>query len=315
MDFFVQSPAWAEFQRGLGKTVHERRGDGWRFLAVEESNPAGKVLYLPYGPVAADLAALDSALAEIRPLAKSCGAVFIRLEPASLALSAEAARQALAKRGMVPAPANQQPELTRILDLGPDLAPTLAQMKPTNRNLYRNIGKKGVAFRASQDPAEISVLLGFLHRTAARNGFKPQSDDYLHQVATTLMPMGAVTLYLAELEGRPIAAALVYDSADTRVYAHAAMDDEYRKLSAGIPLVVTLIAEAQAKGLAHVDLSGVAPEGQPEHKWAGFTSFKNSFGGRLVEFPGTWDLPVNPLRYAAYQLARKARGKLRALRR
>lgn len=314
MDFFVQSPAWAAFQRGLGKTVHERAGEGWRFLAIEESNAAGKVLYLPYGPVAADLASLDAALAQLRPLAKSIGAVFIRVEPAALALPPEEARLALRERGMVPAPANQQPELTRVLDLGPDLAPVLAQMKSTNRNLYRNIGKKGVSFRASQEPAEISVLLEFLHRTALRNGFTPHQDDYLKKVAATLMPLGAVTLYLAELEGKPIAAALVYDSADTRVYAHAALDDDYRKLSAGIPLVVTLIAEAQAKGLSYVDLSGVAPEGQAEHKWAGFTSFKNSFGGRLVEFPGTWDLPVNRIRYQAYQLARKARSKLRTLR-
>lgn len=311
MDFFVQTPAWAQFQRNLGKTVHERAGDGWRFLAMEESNPAGKILYLPYGPVATDLAAFDAALAELKPLAKSIGAVFIRVEPAALDMPADGIREALRLRGLVPAPANQQPELTRILDLGGELAPTLAQMKPTNRNLFRNIGKKGVTFRSSQNPEDVSILLGFLHRTALRNGFKPQSDDYLSQVAATLMPLGAVTLYLAELNGVPIAAALVYDSADTRVYAHAAMDDEYRKLSAGIPLVVTLIADAQAKGLAHVDLSGVAPEGQPDHKWAGFTAFKNSFGGRLVEYPGTWDLPVRKLRYQAYQQARKLRNKLR----
>ena len=36
-----------------------------------------------------------------------------------------------------------------------------------------------------------------------------------------------------------------------------------------------------------------------------------SFGGREVAYPGTWDLPVNKLRYGAYQLARKMRDKLR----
>jgi lipid II:glycine glycyltransferase (peptidoglycan interpeptide bridge formation enzyme) len=58
----------------------------------------------------------------------------------------------------------------------------------------------------------------------------------------------------------------------------------------------------------------VAPEDQPNHKWAGFTAFKKSFGGREVTYPGTWDLPVKKVRYGAYQLARKAREKLRALR-
>lgn len=168
-----------------------------------------------------------------------------------------------------------------------------------------------MTFRASQDPADISVLLHFLHLTAARNGFKPQSDEYLTQVAASLLPAGAGTLFIAELEGEPIAAAFAYDSSDTRVYAHAALDDTHRKLSAGIPLLVTLIADAKEKGLKHVDLWGVAPEDQPDHKWAGFTSFKKSFGGREVSYPGTWDLPVNKLRYGAYQLARSLRDKLR----
>jgi lipid II:glycine glycyltransferase (peptidoglycan interpeptide bridge formation enzyme) len=208
---------------------------------------------------------------------------------------------------------NQQPELSWIVDLDRDFKDVLADMKPVNRNLYRNIHKKGVTFRSSQDPEDIRVLLNFLHMTARRNGFKPQSDEYLSQVAAALMPAGAATLFIAELHGGPIAAALAYDSADTRTYAHAAMDDAHRKLSAGIPLLVTLMADARDKGLKHVDLWGVAPADQPDHKWAGFTAFKKSFGGREIAYPGTWDLPVNKPRYAAYQVARKLRDALRSV--
>ena len=71
------------------------------------------------------------------------------------------------------------------------------------------------------------------------------------------------------------------------------------------PLTNNMIADAQAKGLKHVDLWGVAPEDQPDHKWAGFTAFKKSFGGRGIAYPGTWDLPVRKVRYGSYQLARK----------
>ncbi|HSN36874.1 MAG TPA: peptidoglycan bridge formation glycyltransferase FemA/FemB family protein, partial [Arthrobacter sp.] len=101
-------------------------------------------------------------------------------------------------------------------------------------------------------------------------------------------------------------------SADTRTYAHAALDDAHRKLSAGIPLLVTLMADARDKGLKHVDLWGVAPADQPDHKWAGFTAFKKSFGGREVAYPGTWDLPVRTVHYNAYQLARKGAQAARA---
>ncbi|UZX02363.1 peptidoglycan bridge formation glycyltransferase FemA/FemB family protein [Arthrobacter sp. CDRTa11] len=307
MDHFLQTQAWADVQASLGRRVHQQSGPGWRFLAVEEKNPAGKVLYAPYGPVAATPSAFDAALAALVDVARSCGAVFVRIEPVSAGLEPSAADAELRRRGLQPAPVNQQPELSRVIDLEGDFKDVLAGMKPVNRNLYRNIHKKGVTFRSSQDPDDIRILLDFLHMTARRNGFKPQSDEYLTQVAASLMPAGAATLFIAELEGSPIAAALVYDSADTRTYAHAALDDSHRKLSAGIPLLVTLIAEAKDRGLKHVDLWGVAPADQPDHKWAGFTAFKKSFGGREVSYPGTWDLPVKKLRYRAYQAARKLR--------
>lgn len=314
MEYFLQSPQWAQFQRALGRTVHEQSGPGWRFLAIEESNPAGKLLYSPYGPVAESLTAFDAALAALTDLARTSGAVFVRVEPVTAGFTAAEAGTVLRSRGLQPAPVSQQPELSWIVDVDRDFKDVLADMKPANRNLYRNIHKKGVTFRSSQDPAEISILLEFLHMTAARNGFKPQSDEYLSQVARSLMPAGAATLFIAELDGRPIAAALAYDSADTRTYAHAALDDTHRKLSAGIPLLVTLIADAQAKGLKHVDLWGVAPADQPDHKWAGFTAFKKSFGGREIAYPGTWDLPVRKVRYGSYQLARKGAQLARTLR-
>ena len=313
MEYFLQTKAWEDFQKSLGRRVHRQSGPGWNFLAIEEKNPAGKVLYAPYGPVAESVAAFDAALAALRALAKSCGAVFVRIEPVTAGLDADGAADQLRSRGLQPAPVNQQPELSWIVDLNRDFKEVLADMKPVNRNLYRNIHKKGVTFRATQDPADIRVLLNFLHMTARRNGFKPQSDEYLTQVAESLMPAGAATLFIADLHGGPVAAALAYDSADTRTYAHAAMDDTHRKLSAGIPLLVTLMADAQEKGLKHVDLWGVAPADQPDHKWAGFTAFKKSFGGREIAYPGTWDLPINRPRYAAYQLARKLRDRIKSL--
>jgi lipid II:glycine glycyltransferase (peptidoglycan interpeptide bridge formation enzyme) len=314
VEYFLQTPQWADVQRSLGRTVHEQSGPGWSFLAVEEKNPAGKVLYAPYGPIAESLEAFDAALAALVALARKCGAAFVRIEPVSAGVDNAASETVLRSRGLRPAPVNQQPELSWIVDLDRDFKEVLAGMKPVNRNLYRNIHKKDVTFRTSQDPDEIRVLLNFLHMTAKRSGFKPQSDEYLSQVARSLMPAGAATLFIAERHGGPIAAALAYDSADTRTYAHAALDDAHRKLSAGIPLLVTLMADAKEKGLKYVDLWGVAPEDEPNHKWAGFTAFKKSFGGREIAYPGTWDLPVKKLRYGAYQLARKAREKLRALR-
>jgi lipid II:glycine glycyltransferase (peptidoglycan interpeptide bridge formation enzyme) len=303
----LQSAPWAEFQRSLGKKVFQRSGEGWNFLAIHEKTPLGSYLYTPYGPTAENAAAFARALDALRALARDEKAHYVRVEPVAAGLGDNAAA-VLAGHGLRRAPADVQPHLTWMLDLTQPEEKILAGMRSTSRNLYRNIHKKGVSFEVSTDPADIAVLLRFLHDVSERAEFKAQSDSYLAQAARTLMPAGAAKLFIARLEGEPIAAALSYDTPTTRVYAHAAADDSHRKLNAGIPLVVTMMMDAKASGQELFDMWGVAPEDEPEHPWAGFSRFKRSFGGFEVEYPGTWDLPVNKPMYAAYGTARKLRG-------
>ncbi|WP_336711034.1 lipid II:glycine glycyltransferase FemX [Arthrobacter sp. USHLN218] len=302
----LQSAAWATFQRSLGKKVFEQGGDGWSFLAVQEKTPLGSFLYTPYGPTAADVPALGNALEALAGLARAEGAHYVRVEPVGADLGADAAA-VLSGLGLVKAPADIQPHLTWMVDLTQDEDAILAGMRSTSRNLYRNIHKKGVTFEVSTDPEDISILLGFLHDVSERADFKAQSDDYLTHAARTLIPAGAAKLFIAKLDGTPIAAALSYDTDTTRVYAHAAADDTHRKLNAGIPLVVNMMMDAKHDGMSRFDMWGVSPEDEPDHKWAGFSRFKRSFGGFEVAYPGSWDLPVNKTMHTAYGIARRLR--------
>ncbi|MCT1916511.1 lipid II:glycine glycyltransferase FemX [Kocuria rhizophila] len=314
----LQSPEWAQFQQRIGHLVVQAEGPGWRYLATVEGGRTGRYLYCPYGPEAESPEAFDLALADLAAQARAHRCWFVRVEPVNgnPARAGETPEASLQRRGMKRSPRQVQPGHTQVVDLRRDPKDLLKDMKSTNRNLYRNIHKKGVSIERSEDPRDVRYLLEFLEDTAARRNFNRQQDDYLRAAAETLMPLGAASLYLAKLDGTPIAASLVYDSADTRTYAHAAMDQEHRRLSAGIPLVVTMIMDAREKGLTWFDLFGTAPEGAgPEHEWYGFTSFKKSFGGEPVSHPGTWDLPVSRAGYAAYNGGRAAREGLVAARR
>lgn len=296
--------------------MFQQDGPGFSYLAILESNAVGRYLYCPYGPVVEDHYALKPAFESLRQLAAEEHAHFIRLEPVTATTDAgvRTVDASLRRAGCVPAPRDIQPRRSWLVDLRADDDELLAQMKSTNRNLHRNIHKKAVSFTTSSDPADIGILLGFLHQTAAQSRFKPQDDDYLRAAAKSLMPGGHATLYVAHLHDAPIGAALVYDSADTRTYAHAALDSTYRKLSAGIPMVVRMILDAKAKGLTTFDMWGVAPDDEPDHPWAGFSYFKKSFGGAAIEYPGTWDLPVNRAAYGAYTLARKTYQQVKKVR-
>lgn len=312
MKSFLQSRPWAQFQQRLGRRIFQSEGPGYNYLAILERNAIGPYLYCPYGPVATDPPAFAAAMDSLRALAGLQRARYIRVEPVAggLAPTVDATEAALGHAGLRRAPRNIQPAQSWLVDLRPPEKEILGAMKSTNRNLHRNIGKKGVTFTSSNDPGDIGILLTFLHQTAGESGFKPQEDHYLRNAAHALMPGGDATLYVARLEDLPIGAALVYDSDDTRTYAHAAIDRAHRKLSAGIPLVVRMMLDAKAKGLQTFDMWGIAPDDEPEHPWAGFSYFKKSFGGAAVQYPGTWDLPMNKTAYAAYQLSRASRQRV-----
>lgn len=314
MSNILQSDIWAQFQASNGHKVFTNTGKGWRYMATLEGGKTGRYLYCPYGPVAETPEAFDVAMADLERVAREHKCLFVRVEPIEEGIFDGREHSAFLKaRGLKLSPRQVQPAHTQIIDLAASEDEILKDMKSTNRNLHRNIHKKGVTFETSQNPADLDILLKFLDETAGRTGFNRQRDEYLRQVARVLMPEDAATLYIAKLEDQPIGAAFVYDSDTTRTYAHAATSFEHRKLSAGIPLVTNLIVDAKAKGLTQVDLFGIAPNDDPTHEWAGFTKFKKSFGGKSVEFAGTWDKPVNKAGYAAYKGVYAAKGKVPAV--
>lgn len=310
MGHFLQSPAWAGLQRALGRTVVSLDGEGWSAQAILEKGKLNSRLYAPYGPQLDSPEALPAALGALRREAKRLGAAFVRVEP-MLRTVADGAQPALPPATLEAAGlrrvARVQPEHTQRVRLDRPFDDVLKGMRKTNRNLHRNAAKKGLTIRASDRPEDIEHLLRLLREVSDRTGMHAHADDYLRQQARTLVGSGDATIYLVDLEGEdlPIAASLVFDDAERRYYAHAAADTAHRRLSPGVVLVTTMMQEAQEAGRPEFDLYGVVPPEITDHAWSGFSDFKRSFGGEQIDFSGAWELPVRPLSYAVYNVARR----------
>lgn len=298
MTHFLQSSAWESFQTSLGRTSIHRSGTDWSYRAFLEVGSGNSRLYTPYGPTVTSSDALSEAISSLRKEATAHNVTFIRIEP-------DTDIPATTLRGLGFKPVTYQqlnPAHTQIIDLSPTPDELLAAMSQNSRNLTRNYAKKGLTITQTSNPDDISILIELLAGVAVRNRITPHSSHYFKTQAQTLFPIGAASLFYVSLENKPIAAALVYDSSTTRYYAHAAADDTYRKLSAGTALVGHMILDAKSRGLHHFDLYGIAPEGHTsDHPWAGFTKFKQSFGGEAVSYIGAWDLPLKRLPYLLYR--------------
>jgi len=299
---FLQSRGWALFQQQLGKQLFYASDTHWSWIAILEANRFGSRLYVPYGPTATSPVSLKKAISALLACAQAQGVDFIRIEP-----HAPQAKKTLKQLGAKRAHRDIQPRHTFVKDLDRPDEELYAEMASTNRRLYRRAAEAGFTFRQSYEPADISLFLDMIHQVAARTGMQPHSDSYFQTMAEVLLPLHAASFCVAYHNGQPVAASVVFEDAHTRYYAHAANAESARKLQPGVYLLGHLIFDAKAAGKQHFDYYGVAPpHASRTHTWAGFSLFKRNFGGRDVEYSGTWEIPIKKARYQAYRLLVRA---------
>lgn len=299
---FLQSLTWEKFEQLEGATTFRLETDDFRALAILKPTPIGNYLYCPYGPTLnlestqkSPFELLKSTLSSLSNLAKQHHAFFIRIEPTYYFPASDLKSLNLKKSH------DLNPAHTWTLNLKIPESDLLKNMRKSNVQYWRSHKNKGLAIRKTKDPEEITILTSLLQTISEKDNFNPQSTEHLKNQ----LKSGFATLYVAELNSKPLAASLVYDYDKTRFYAHAATSDEERKLAAGTVLLVQMILDAKNQGKTVFDFWGVTTSKDPKHPWYGFTKYKQSFGGELVTYSGTWDLPLNSLRYHLYLFIRK----------
>lgn len=317
MTHFLQTKNWETYQQSVGNETVRRDGSDWTVLAIQEPGLAHTPrLYAPYGPSFSSLDGLSAALASLEQAAASAGAVYVRVEPTGETPEAETGAAELLQSLGYKRVNHVQPEDTWMVNLeaGPDAV--LKGMDKSNRKRWRRMERLGIEIRVSEDPADVPTLCALMAQVGERNEVELRDSDYVQAQADCLMPLGAAKLYLAILHEkdeetgeeteRVVAANLVLDGEDTRILIHNGSDADYYKTGANVAMQVQILLDASEQGKSWADFYAMAPEGSgPDHPWAGFTKFKQSFGGEARHYLGTWEKPVKNLRYAVYSAARK----------
>lgn len=295
---FLQSAAWEKFQKLESHQTFRISEKDYSVLAILQTTPVGNYLFCPYGPALAkaNIDNLKKSLTDLTQLAHEHQAFFVRIEPPYSSLSINDLKSFGLKKSH-----DLNPAHTWVLDLTIPREELLKNMRKSNVQYWQSSAKKGLTIRTSQDPAEVRILSNLLRGVANKDHFTPQDEAHLqHQIEA-----GFATLYFAEYQGQTLAASLVYDFDGTRFYAHAATSDQERKLAAGTVLLVQMILDAQKNSAKTFDFWGITTSEDKKHPWYGFSQYKRSFGGHEVDYAGTWDLPLQPIRYRLYQFIRQ----------
>jgi lipid II:glycine glycyltransferase (peptidoglycan interpeptide bridge formation enzyme) len=133
--------------------------------------------------------------------------------------------------------------------------------------------------------------------TAGRDGFLIRPAAYYLDVWRQFLNLNQAELWLAWVEGEPVAGLIVFIFGSNAWYMYGASTGQQRQLMPNHLLQWTAICRARARGCAHYDMWG-APDrfDQTDPMW-GVYHFKRGFGGQVVQGLGAYDYPVRPMLY------------------
>lgn len=197
---------------------------------------------------------------------------------------------------------------TFYIDLKKTADELLGQMKEKTRYNVRLAQKKGVVVAQEQSDESFEIYLSLLRETAKRDRFFAHNQNYHRMLWSTLKNSGLIKLLVGRYQGEPLVAWMLFVFKDKLYYAYGASSSKHREVMASNFMYFEAMKFGQRLGLSTFDLWGaLGPNPDPQDPFYGFHRFKEGYGGRLVEFIGSYDLIINPNYYQIYHLVDKVR--------
>lgn len=302
----LQSWPWGAIKSRYGWRARRLVWEGGRAAAqvLTRSALRGvlKVMYVPKGPLLnwSDAGLRACVLDDLQALARREGAILLKIDPdiatdqAGQALTAE-----LKARGWVYSPDQIQFRNTVTLDLRRDEAGLLAAMKQKTRYNVRLAERKGVRVRLGT-PDDFDPLYRLYAETSVRDGFVIRSGDYYRDVWGTLWQAGLAQPLIAEVDGEPVSALVLFVFARTAWYFYGMSREAHREKMPNHLLQWEAIRWAKAQGCTTYDFWGAPDRFAEDDPMWGVWKFKEGFGGQVVQHIGAWDYAPAPWRYRLY---------------
>ena len=309
---FLQSPEYARMNEILGCKVFAEDLEGKAYvLMIVRNAKRGRYLEIPCGPLVdfKDKKMVEKVFAKIVEVAQREKCVFVRMRPQ---LKADADNlKLLEKMGMEKSPMHLAAEHTVMIDLNKSEEELLAEMRRQTRYEVRRADKLGIKVEKGNDKKTFEEFHAVQVETAKRQNFVPPSLEVL--LAEKQAFGDNIVIYKAMSDGKPVAYGLIIKSGVEADYYEAASTELNRKLPGAYALLWQAMRDLKAEGYSRFNLWGIAPAGQPNHRYAGVTTFKTGFGGEVLEFVPAHDLVISKIKYLKNLTVETIRKKRRHL--
>ena len=310
---FLQSPSYAKMNELLKNKVIIEDFDkkGYALMVVRKAK-RGKYLEIPCGPLANwdNKEDIKTIVNTIRQIATQEKCVFVRIRPQLIADQANLAL--LSDLGLKPSPMHLAAEHTVIIDLKKSEESLLSEMRRQTRYEVRRADKLDIKVTTSSSEEIFKEFHKVQTGTAKRQNFVPPNLKTL--LAEREAFKNDATIYVAKTaEGESIAYGLIIKSGKEADYYEAASTPLNRKLPGAYALLWQAMKDLKGQGYERFNLWGIAPAGQPNHRYAGVTTFKTGFGGEIIEYVPAHDLVISKIGYLKDLIIETTRKKRRHL--
>ena len=309
---FKQSSWWAEFLAADGwghfGVILKEAGvilGGARVLTYS-FEPRTRFYYVPDGPV------LPEGEADAEPVLQ---AVFEYVERkrredplvvSHLQLEPRWEKRPALTRGWREARTWFEPRSTLCVDLNLSEPALLAQMKPKGRYNIGVARRQGVTVVEDASVRGVDDFLAIYTETFARHGLDPKSSRHFHDLGGLLFGSDRGSLLFAEYRGARLATAWMVYFGNRATYLYGGSRLQHRNVMAPYLLHFESMRRAKARGHEWYDFYGIAPENEPDHRWAKFSAFKRKFGGQELRFVPSLDYIYDVDAYEAYRRWRRS---------
>ena len=273
-----------------------------------------RIFYLPKGPLLdwQDAGMVRRALDDLQTFARRRGGILLKIDPdAVVGRGVPGTDQAvddpagmdllsqLGQRGWLFSKEQIQFRNTVVVDLSAGEEALLGRMKQKTRYNIRLAERKGVKVRPG-GLDDLPLLYRMYAETSLRDGFVIREQAYYLYVWETFMRAGMAEALIAEVEGQPVGAVILFRSGAKAWYLYGMSRDLYRELMPNHLLQWEAMRRSRQAGCATYDFWG-APDvfDESDSMWGVFR-FKEGFSGLVQRTVGAWDYPVSPLLYRLY---------------
>ena len=297
---FLQSWQWKQVQEQDGERVtmlgfYNNEDCVAVALVIAVHAKRGNYFLVPHGPIMKNEKYAREVLGALKTycIDQRSGDNAAALRVASLMENNADTKKLFHELGFRDAPMHVHAELTWILDIAPSAEDLLRGMRKTTRHAIAKAEKEGVSVEIIPDASALERFWPLYEQTTSRHGFIAFQKQFMQSQAEVFSSSSNMFFAIATHVGKDIAGAMCIQFGSTVFYYHGASIKTASNIPAAQLLQWRAIQEAKKRGAARYNFWGIAPDNEPNHPFAGITTFKKGFGGHAIDYMHAQDIPLS----------------------